>query len=368
MYRHVVVLLLLFAAAPAFALQTPTVNPQPDLSLLWTQVQRQPDDFTVSCIPLNSPANAVYYRPDAAQPVASVGKLLIFIEYTWQVFNGVLSNDEMISIDELNWYDLERTDGGAHQRFLATYPNTTQAISLWDIASRGMMQYSSNAASDYILLRLGQVDWTRWTRTLRLTNTTPPHSLTLIPIMMGNHETGELTDADVVSAALFDSAQTFLTRFITDAQWHEAELLYRQLPRRGFPSWEVQGRILNLYTMSGTTRDFTNVLAAIYAESSPLPERMRQLLRAGLRWTENAAINNTYFEYGSKLGFYSGGTLALVAYGYPFEGQPVISAMFFRNIPRDIYRDMLNQDSIGDLAHWVNLNGCNGLASRLPRA
>jgi hypothetical protein len=73
-----------------------------------------------------------------------------------------------------------------------------------------------------------------------------------------------------------------------------------------------------------------------------------------------------YMEYGSKLGFYSGGVIALVAYGHPYNGNPVISVAFLRNIPRRVYNEMLQQDSIGELAHWMNLNECTGLLDAMP--
>jgi len=56
----------------------------------------------------------------------------------------------------------------------------------------------------------------------------------------------------------------------------------------------------------------------------------------------------------------------LIAYGQLFDGVPVISATFFRNIPRGVYSDLVREDAIGDLAHWMNFNGCAGLLSLLP--
>ncbi len=362
----VMIALIVFGGSPAFAFQT--VNPNPDLSLLWEQVQRQPDDFAIGCIPLSNPSRAVVYNIDRQFPLASVGKLLIFIEYANRLDDGSITIDEMVSVDDLNRYDLTGTDGGAHQRFMATYPEGTTRISLWDVARVGMMQYSSNAASDYVLQRIEPVDWERVYRSVNVFNTETPHPLTMIALMMSNHEIGRLTLPQAQSRAetLFADGEAYFQQFLNDPQWHAAELEFRDQRRRGFPDWNVQSYVLNEYTMTGTVRDFLNVQAAIYGPNGLLPENVKQLARSSMRWTENAAINNTYLEYGSKLGFYSGGVLTLVAYGQPRNNNPVISVTFLRNIPRETYFAMQDEDTIGNLAHWMNLHACEGLREMLP--
>jgi hypothetical protein len=108
------------------------------------------------------------------------------------------------------------------------------------------------------------------------------------------------------------------------------------------------------------------VLRAIYSTESPLSETVRAMTRRAMRWTDNDYINANYTEYGSKLGFYSGGTLTLIAYGHPVDGEAVISATFFRNIPRRTYSTLIRNDAIGDFAHWLNFSQCEGLQAQLP--
>ena len=65
------------------------------------------------------------YNSTEPFPLASVSKLLIFIEYARQVAAGVIPTDEMVPIETLNLYDVPRSNAGAHQQFLAEYPLTS---------------------------------------------------------------------------------------------------------------------------------------------------------------------------------------------------------------------------------------------------
>ena len=335
-------------------------NANPALDLLWNQVHIQPDDFSIACMPLANPTGAVRYNADIPFPLASVSKLIIFIEYARRVDVGLISLNEMVSLDVLNNYDLPRSNSDAHERFLSQYDAGLQTISLWDIASVGMIQYSSNAAADFLLDRLGSTDWDSLFRILQVTNTNFPHSMSAIALLMANHETGQITQAKMPALSI-SQGEVLFDRYLEDLEWHQAEVAYRSQQRRLFPGWEVQAALLEQVTAKGTASDFLNVLMAIYDTGGPLSERTKHMVRDALRWRNNDYVDTMYLEYGSKLGFYSGGVITLVAYGHPYNSNPVISVAFFRNVPRQVYNPMLHQDSIGELAHWMNLNACTGL-------
>jgi len=338
------------------------------LDILWEQVDFQPGDFGIACVPLDNPAGAYLYNAYTPFPLASVTKILIFIAYAERLEAGRISLDERVETSRLALYNLPRTDRGAHDRFMSIYPAGTTSISLWDLAATGMIQYSSNAASDYLLDRLTPTDWDALYARLGLTETSYPNSLTMIPLLMNNHETGKAT-LDDVAALSTEQGERYLDLYVGNGQWRQAEIAYRSERSNGnqFPDWEVQTAILEQKTATGTVADWIKVMEAIYDDDldGPLSYSVKAMIRAALRWSENDFINENYVEYGSKLGFYSGGTLTLVAYGRPIGGSPVISVAFFRDIPRRAYNQMVREDSIGDLAHWLNFNDCNGLAAMI---
>jgi len=338
---------------------------EPNLSTLWEQIGAQPDDFSLGCVPLNDQANTFLYNADEPFPLASITKLLIFIEYARRLDAGIITFAEMVDVETLDRYNLPRTDRGAHDRFMGQYGANVQEITLWELAL-GMVQYSSNAASDYILDFLDPVDWQSLYQTLSLTDTDYPHSLTLIPLLMNNHETGRTTLRNLDSLSIAQG-ESYLDLYVQDETWREAEIEYRSGRGSQFPEWDMQAAILQ-HTATGTVNDFLNILRAVYGENDALSDNVRSLARLALLWRDNAYISEWYLEYGSKLGFYSGGTLTLIAYGYPYDGQPVMSAIFFRNIPRSVYNEMVEQDAIGIFAHWLNFNGCMGLSDAMPIA
>lgn len=336
------------------------------LALLWQQAADQPDDFALGCVPLTVETAAVVYNAETPFPLASISKVLIFMEYARRLEDGSITRDETVDVSVLDRYNLPATDRGAHDAFMEQYPAETQTLPLWDVAV-GMIQYSSNAASDYLLDRLAPADWDGLFQTLQLGATDPPHAFTLIPLLMNNHETGRARLATVPDLSLADG-EAYLDRYISETDWREREIAYRARRGSDFPDWRTQAAILQQHTATGTISDFLRVLRAIYGPDSPLSLTVRTLTRSVLRWNNNDFIAANYIEYGSKLGFYSGGTLTLIAYGHPVDGQPVISATFFRNLPRNVYRELVSTDAIGELAHWMNFNRCTGLSALLPGA
>lgn len=360
--------LVVFLGLSSLSLVAQQDESDSSLTTIWNQIEAQPNDVAIVCMPLNNPRSVVFHNAGMSFPLASVSKLLILLEYAQRVDTGAIPLDEMVSVAQLDRYNLPRTDRGAHDRFMDTYPDNVQNISLWDIATEGMIQFSSNAASDYLLNRMAPIDWNTLHTQLGIVPLTYPTPLTMIPLLMNNHETGMAT-TDTLANLSIEQGQNFFAQYIQNTAWREDEISYRSSGRGGFarrwPSWSVQADILQTYTPVGTANDFRNIMQAIYGNGTELSLNVKYMARIALQWRNNSFINQNYVEYGSKLGFYSGGTLTLVAYGEPIGGAPVISVIFFRNISRFNYFNMVREDSIGDFAHWLNVTGCSQLASRL---
>ena len=91
-------------------------------------------------------------------PLASMAKIVIAVEFAKQVSEGKISRDEQISLHELNKYYVKDTDGGAHPAWLedADTRNLVKngQIALEEVA-KGMIHYSSNANTTYLLDKLG---------------------------------------------------------------------------------------------------------------------------------------------------------------------------------------------------------------------
>src|SRR5699024_1252520 len=100
----------------------------------------------------------ISYQTDVVRPLASTVKILIAVEYAMQVEEGILTPYQPVSIDDLNLYYYENTDGGAHEAWLDALGDEDRIrdnqVALHDVA-KGMITYSSNANTDYLIHILG---------------------------------------------------------------------------------------------------------------------------------------------------------------------------------------------------------------------
>lgn len=91
-------------------------------------------------------------------PLASTVKIMVAIEFAQQSIHEMINENAFIPLAELDKYYIPNTDGGAHEAWL-DYARKTKAIEndsvrLIDVA-RGMIMYSSNANTEYLMDLLG---------------------------------------------------------------------------------------------------------------------------------------------------------------------------------------------------------------------
>ena len=100
----------------------------------------------------------VTYQAEKRRPLASTVKIILAVEYAEQIVAGKIDPQQKVSLDEPNRFYLKNTDGGAHSAWLEKMEEDNRIdrgkVTLHDIA-KGMIQYSSNANTDYLLNVLG---------------------------------------------------------------------------------------------------------------------------------------------------------------------------------------------------------------------
>ncbi len=91
-------------------------------------------------------------------PLASVVKVLVAVEFAQQAAEGTIRVSDMVPLEEINSYYLPGTDGGAHPQWYQYEKGLGHikhdSVSLTDVA-RGMMMFSSNANTEYLMDLLG---------------------------------------------------------------------------------------------------------------------------------------------------------------------------------------------------------------------
>ncbi len=97
-------------------------------------------------------------NPDRKMPLASTVKTIIAIEFAQQAASGKINPADRVPLGELARFYIPDTDGGAHPTWLKQMQEEKltqdQKASLLEIA-KGMIRYSSNANTEYLMWRLG---------------------------------------------------------------------------------------------------------------------------------------------------------------------------------------------------------------------
>lgn len=91
-------------------------------------------------------------------PLASTVKIIIAIEYAYQAADGKIDPMQWIDTTELDKYYIPNTDGNAHPKWLSYMKAMTRLrdgkVQLQEVA-KGMIDFSSNANTEYLLDLLG---------------------------------------------------------------------------------------------------------------------------------------------------------------------------------------------------------------------
>ncbi len=98
---------------------------------------------------------------DVAMPLASTVKMIVLITFARQAADNKVDPLENIPLSDLEKYYIPNTDGGAHQAWLKSVkskglPTERETVSLLEVV-KGMMQFSSNANTEYLFGKLGLV-------------------------------------------------------------------------------------------------------------------------------------------------------------------------------------------------------------------
>lgn len=125
-------------------------------------------------------------------PLASTVKIIIAIEYARQASNGQINPLQEVSLEELNAFYIPKTDGGAHEAWIASLNDGKEIdkVHLSEVA-KGMITYSSNANTEYLMNLLGLKNINAVLEDVGLSNHEPLYPLVsamFIPTQLMNEE------------------------------------------------------------------------------------------------------------------------------------------------------------------------------------
>ncbi|RIK19229.1 MAG: hypothetical protein DCC51_09290 [Anaerolineae bacterium] len=297
-------------------------------------------------------SEGIYLNSDMAMPLASVAKVIV-------------------SLAELERYYLPNFDLGAHRRAVDDLgekgriltPDDDPAVLLSDVA-RMMVEYSSNAAADYLQLRLGQTRIEETAIALGMNDAPASHSAPCVFLgqflMMANHirTTGDqalLTsvargDSDV-AAAFGQELAVLADTYINQADFRQAEQEWRAETRR--PSLNVQRYFAGNLAPQGTAGAYAALMLRLAQNGLSNADSSYQA-RLILEWPNQFPANQELF---SNVGYKNGslpGVLTTAYYAYRWgDAAPVVVILFYRDLPQQTYRQWRYDLPHDELARWL---------------
>lgn len=263
------------------------------------------------------------YNEDKLLPIASVMKVLIAIEYAEQVTSHKINPDELVNYRDVLNYDIPHVDGEMQRDFEHAY--NTKQLTLNDIA-KGMIKYSANANTDYLIDRLKSDNINQRIKTLGL-----DHHDKVMPLIGGMVMASQLDDdalkKDINQSTLFKKVIESKDEFIQNIISTEKVLKDFDKPRQQYWSDHL-----------------TRASAKTYAElmdkinHGTFGDKQTKILRALLEQRTDAFVKSRYTHYGYK----AGSTLKLlngVYYTTDKKGHTQAMAFYLNDLnPWEMYK------------------------------
>lgn len=303
-------------------------------------LRTHPEDVAIACLDPRNPAGGFYHNADEAYPLASTFKIVLLAAYAQEVAAGRLDSGEIVPFSDLETWYLPGTDGGAHPEFLKSLGEGRSTATLDEVVD-GMIIYSSNAATDYLLARLDTVDFGNLYRRLGLEETTPPFSILGLYLAMNNHEQGSVKVNELAPGSLPAAQAKYAKAFTTDPAWRQAELEY-VANINNFSPLGAQKWFLSIYGMGGSARDMAKVMLAAYGHADALTPEAQAIMQRHLQWPQRINPTNTQqFKILATKGGAWPAILTSAWYAKNQNGEPRILVVLYANMRDDYWNTWL---------------------------
>jgi D-alanyl-D-alanine carboxypeptidase len=325
------------------------------------RILQAPETVGLVAFRVGDEANGVYLNADMQMPLASVAKVITLVAYAEAVANGDIDPTSTVTLETLEQFYLPNTDLGAHPRAIRELDENGRLLTnpdavLMDEVPWMMVRHSSNAASDYLHLLLGQTRMEETAVSLNLTSQTAPCTFLGQFLAMSNHTRTTLNQSAINEyidnpASYGADVALLADAYSSDASFRETEQNSRR-GRRG-PSFNVQRTFSHELNAHGSAIDYANLMARL-SQNGLSNGESSFLARRYLEWPMQFASNQAVF---SNIGYKNGslpGILTTVYYAYPLgESTPIVIALFYQDLPNNTYRQWRNSLPHDEFARWV---------------
>jgi D-alanyl-D-alanine carboxypeptidase len=258
------------------------------------------------------------WHAERERPVGSTFKVLVLASYARMVAAGRLDPARPVDLADVGRWHLAGTDEGAHERAVAAIASDGRALVLDDVVW-AMIEFSDNAATDYLLALFGREPVRETARLLELDSlggAVAPIAGTL------------LTLADEELGASIPERIQLLQALPAEARaahaWRQAAAFAPEslnglgAALRALADWDLQVELSDALPWRGSARD----LAALIDRgrgASALGEEAAETVSRHLCKQADGDLANRFDRLGYKTGG-SAGALAIVGFARPRTG------------------------------------------------
>lgn len=303
-------------------------------------IEKNPDKTSLSVIYNDEELAA--FNSERKMPLASVMKILVAIEYAEQAAKGTIKSDEYVKLSDLERYYLENLDGGAHPAWIESMKEKKVvqdgAVTLEEVA-KGMMEFSSNANTEYLMERLGLVAINKQIGKLGLTEhetLTYINASLYIPYeLMRTY--GNMSKEDKIAKAKKELSSMQANQYHTIAKdihekmKNDEKSSYKK--EVNIAEWydEDFDRLFVNHSVKSTTKDYSTVLQKINSRSY-FPENVQKQLETILETPmQNEGNKKIYNHVGMKGGSFAS-VLNMAIYVEDKEKNTTELAVFFNGL------------------------------------
>ncbi len=288
---------------------------------------------------LDDPHSAILLNPDVPRPLASTIKILVLAGYAQAVDEGRWSPDERVPLVAIEAFFLPRTDGGAHDRAVEVYRergwlDAAGAVSLRHVVW-AMMTVSDNAATDYLLCRLGRERATSLAARLDAVHSDAPLPISGVFLSWAGASKAPLVEAAWELANRMRDEPEFRT------VWQDNHVV-SQLGLR------EQAHLSSTRSPKGTARDYASLMELVQ-RGELISGAASATMRGFLEWPmENEPIRQEFTAFGTKGGSLAG-VLTEATYAVPRDAASGgVAALFLEELPLAVWftlaENYLHQD------------------------
>ncbi|WP_144459864.1 serine hydrolase [Bacillus pumilus] len=205
------------------------------------------------------------WNGDQETPLASTVKLMVLFHFVKTVSSGDTKLDEKVALSDIERFYIDRTDGGAHTYWLEVNDFSEHAT-LLDVA-KGMMQFSSNACTDYLIDRLGLEkinDQMKQAGLIEHDELMPLTPMILWSAYVSDHEQDALKQMSGVSHEQYKSLMNEIFNIMKNDPEHK-KILEEKTMEKDLLSFHIQSLLTQKMTKS-TTNQYAQFMKRLHDE------------------------------------------------------------------------------------------------------